>query len=213
MSMDSREIISPTHYLPQDFLSDCTVVLSYFLPFEDKIGFRNEKGENPDPVWITAYLETNELFSALNYYLIGLCRQWGYSAITPAPAGMVDKEHIYSNWSQRHVAYAAGLGTFGLNNMLITDQGTCGRFYSLITNLPVKADLPVKEERCLYKTSGICGQCVGQCPIHAFMPDYRFDRKRCEAHLSELEQQFGGDACGKCVVGLPCTYQNPQKAV
>lgn len=64
---------------------------------------------------------------------------------------MVDKEHIYSNWSQRHVGYIAGLGTFGLNNMLITDQGTCGRFYSLITNLPVEPDQPLQEERCLWK--------------------------------------------------------------
>ena len=121
------------------------------LPFEDSIGYRNEKGHDPDPIWITAYIETNQLFSALNDFLIDLCKKWGYSAITPTPAGMVDKEHIYSNWSQRHVAYAAGLGTFGLNNMLITDQGTCGRFYSLITNLPVEPDQPLREGRCLRK--------------------------------------------------------------
>ena len=205
-----RKIISPTHYIPQDFLSDCTVVLSYFLPFENDIGYRNESGYDPDPVWITAYIETNQLFSALNDFLIDLCKKWGYSAVTPAPAGMIDKEHIYSNWSQRHVAYAAGLGTFGLNNMLITDQGTCGRFYSLITNLPVQSDQPLQEERCLYKKAGVCGLCVKQCPIHAFNSDNEFDRKRCEAHLAELEECFGGDACGKCVVGLPCTYQIPE---
>lgn len=204
-----KKIISPTHYMPQNFLPDCTVVLSYFLPFENDIGYKNEKGQDPDPVWIEAYIETNQLFSVLNDFLISLCKKWGYSAITPAPAGMVDKEHIYSNWSQRHVAYAAGLGTFGLNNMLITDQGTCGRFYSLITNLPIEPDQPLKKERCLYKISGTCGLCVKQCPIHAFKPDNEFDRKRCEVHLTELERRFGGDACGKCVVGLPCTFQNP----
>lgn len=35
-----KELISPTHYMPQDFLPDCTVVLSYFLPF---VGNRNQQ--------------------------------------------------------------------------------------------------------------------------------------------------------------------------
>lgn len=206
-----KKIISPTHYMPQDFLPDCTVVLSYFLPFDKDIGYRNEKGQDPDPLWITSYIETNRLFLALNDFLINLCKKWGYCAISPVSAGMIDKEHIYSNWSQRHIAYAAGLGTFGLNNMLITDRGTCGRFSSLVTNLPVQPSQPLKEERCLYKKSETCGLCVKQCPIHAFMPDNVFDRKSCEAYLTRLEQRFDDGACGKCVVGLPCTFVNPEE--
>lgn len=44
-------------------------------------------------------------------------------------------------------------------NMLVTEEGTCGRFYSLITNLPVAPDQYLTEERCLYKHSEICGLC------------------------------------------------------
>ena len=39
--------------------------------------------------------------------------------------------HIASDWSERHAAYAAGLGTFGLTRALITEKGIAGRFGSL----------------------------------------------------------------------------------
>lgn len=207
-----REIISPTHYMPQEFLPDCTVVFSYFLPFAQEIGRSNTQGKEPSSVWLTAYNETNRLFLELNTHLIRLIEGWGYRAVSPHPVGMIDGEHIYSNWSQRHIAYAAGLGTFGVNNMLITDVGTCGRFYSIITNLPVESDHPLTEERCLYKRAGACGICVKQCPIHALDLTKPFDRNACASRLDGFDKRLGADVCGKCVVELPCTYQNPAKA-
>lgn len=35
-----------------------------------------------------------------------------------------------SEWSHRHAAYIAGLGIFGINNMLITNKGCVGRIPS-----------------------------------------------------------------------------------
>lgn len=204
-----REIVSPTHYLPKDFLPECTVVISYFLPFTTDVGVSNLETESPSPIWITAYNETNRLFPRLNEHLLQVISEWGFLAANPCPVGMIDGEHIYSNWSQRHIAYAAGLGTFGINNMLITEEGTCGRFYSLITNLPVPPDQSLTEERCLYKHSGRCGLCVKKCPIHALDLTKPFNRRTCASRLSEFEKRLGADACGKCIVGLPCTYNNP----
>ncbi|MEL7655155.1 MAG: 4Fe-4S ferredoxin, partial [Bacillota bacterium] len=39
---------------------------------------------------------------------------------------------IASNWSHRHTAFIAGLGTFGLSDGLITEKGKAMRFTSLI---------------------------------------------------------------------------------
>ncbi len=61
----------------------------------------------------------------------------------------------------------AGLGTFGLNNMLITAAGCCGRLSTVVTNLRVTADTPLLTENCLYKKSGRCGLCVKRCPSGA----------------------------------------------
>lgn len=208
-----REIVSPTHYMPQDFLSDCTVIISYFLPFDTEIGQSNNGNTEPSPTWVTAYNETNQMFLEINKHLIQLIGRWGFHAVSPQTVGMIDSTHIYSNWSQRHIAYAAGLGTFGVNNMLITEAGTCGRFYSLITDLPVEPDYPLKEERCLYKRSGVCGLCVRRCPIQALALEKPFDRNACASRLEGFERRLGADVCGKCTVKLPCTYHNPAKGL
>lgn len=39
-----------------------------------------------------------------------------------------------SNWSERHVAFVCGLGTFGLSKGLITEKGIAGRLGSLIVS-------------------------------------------------------------------------------
>lgn len=207
-----RQIVSPTHYIPTDIMADCTVIISYFLPFEPTIGRSNISGETPSKVWVTAYNETNAMFPKINDCLTTVINHLGYNAISPQNIGRIDDTHIYSNWSLRHIAYAAGLGTFGINNMLITDKGTCGRLFSLITNLPVKPDQPLSEERCLFKAKGRCGLCVSRCPAHALHTKEVFDRVACAQHLKQYGIPMGASVCGKCVVGMPCTFQNPLKS-
>lgn len=78
-----REIVSPTHYMPQDFLSDCTVIISYFLPFDTEIGQSNNGNTEPSPTWVTAYNETNQMFLEINKHLIQLIGRWGFHAVSP----------------------------------------------------------------------------------------------------------------------------------
>ena len=79
-----KKLISPTHYLPQDFLPDATVVLSYFLPFSEEIGRGNEEGEEPSEGWGTAYTETNQMFPELNRYLTAFLEKKGFHTVTPS---------------------------------------------------------------------------------------------------------------------------------
>jgi len=55
-----------------------------------------------------------------------------------ALAPMVDPDFkvvdMRSNWSERHAAFTAGLGTFSRNRSLITRLGAAGRFGSVITD-------------------------------------------------------------------------------
>ena len=58
-----------------------------------------------------------------------------------------------SNWSQRHTAYAAGLGTFGLSDGLITEQGKAVRFLSVIIEAdiePTLRDYDFHQDWCLH---------------------------------------------------------------
>ena len=204
-----RELVSPTHYMPEDILPNPTVILAYFLPFREEIGRSNEGGDLPSEVWARAYTDTNTMFPLLNRHLQQVIESWGYHAATPEGIGTLGADRIYSNWSQRHIARAAGLGTFGLNNMLITPQGCCGRYFTMVTDLPVPPDRPLEEEYCLYRRNGSCGLCAERCPAHALHRDGPFDRAACYDRLRENETGFAEKVCGKCVVGLPCTFRAP----
>lgn len=204
-----RSIISETHYLPEDILKGCTVIISYFLPFAESVGADNETDDEPSRLWSLAYTETNQMLSQLNDYLIDQIELMGFHGAVPENAGTIDNEHIYSNWSQRHIAYAAGLGTFGMNNMLITENGCCGRFSSIVTDLPVVPDETRKAEFCTYRLNGKCGICMKKCPINAFDAYRGYDRRSCFVRLDDFERRLGTDACGKCTVGLPCTFRRP----
>ena len=124
---------------------------------------------------------------------------------------MIGMDNPKSRWSQRHVAYLAGHGTFGINNMLISDVGSVGRYFSLVTAMDIEPDLPVREERCLWKQDGSCGLCVKRCVAGA-LTETGFDRFRClEQCLVNMERYPGADVCGKCTVELPCSYEIPKK--
>lgn len=204
-----RTLVSETHYMPEDILPNPTVILAYFLPFREEIGRGNEGGVLPSKVWAQAYTDTNTMFPILNRHLQQMIEGWGYHAATPEGIGTLGADRIYSNWSQRHIACAAGLGTFGVNNMLITKDGCCGRYFTLVTDLPIEPDSPLKGENCLYKRNGSCGLCVRRCPAGALHCDAPFDRGACYAQLRDNETDFAEKVCGKCVVGLPCTFRTP----
>lgn len=204
-----REIVTPDHYLPKDYLPDASTVISYFIPFQKEIPESNRAGDLASYAWADSYLTTNAMFAVINDRLVKEFRSMGYDAAPPKDAGMISMENPRSRWSQRHVAYIAGHGTFGINNMLISDSGTCGRYASVITSLPIPGDGVPTEERCLYKKNGTCALCVQRCMTGALKKD-GFDRMKCLAQCMKNDAKYpGADVCGKCIVGLPCSYGIP----
>ena len=106
------------------------------------------------------------------------------------------------------------MGTFGINNMLITEAGCCGRVGTLVTDIKLEADDRLKAENCLYKEKGTCGICVDKCQFNA-LTFSGYDRRKCYGICMENEEYHDDmgltDICGKCLVGLPCSYKNPVK--
>ncbi len=207
MFEDLKAIVLENHYTPAEILEDAESVLSYFLPFKEEVAKSNVGGKETSEIWANAYLLTNELSIYLNEYLIETIRDIGYHAAMPINIGLIE-DVLKSRWSQRHVAYLAGHGTFGLNNMLITEKGCAGRYFSIITALPIEADPIVQVERCLYKRTGKCKACIKRCPTGA-LTEQGFDRFLCYAMCLENEKKYkNADVCGKCVVGVPCSFRS-----
>lgn len=178
-------IISESHQLPEDVLTGASVIVAYFVPFTRELNKTNQTSRDiASREWALAYEETNAVFLKLNAHLVALLAEKGVRAAVSPETRTFDKEKLISNWSHRHIARAAGLGTFGLNNMLITKLGCCGRYHSLVTDLEVEPDSPLEEEYCLYKKNGTCGVCVRRCPAEALSPQ-GYDRKKCYGVLQK----------------------------
>jgi epoxyqueuosine reductase QueG len=195
-------------------LPDAKTVVTYFIPFDDVIVKSNIKGKEASRRWALAYVETNQLIHELNMFVNSELKKSGYnSTIIPATHNF-DKIKLISDWSHRHVAYISGLGGFGLNNMLITDKGCCGRVGSLVTNLRLEPTQKKVREYCLYKYNGTCKKCVDRCENHALTVGH-YDRSKCYGACLDNYKIFGymglTDVCGKCLVGLPCSTTNPVK--
>ena len=209
-----KRVVSPSHLLPHDLLPTAETVIAFFLPFAKEIAVSNIKGRLASPQWSVAYIETNRLIAAVCEDMKDILEQHHFQVeITPATHNF-DPEKLISNWSHRHVGYIAGLGTFGVNNMIITDSGCCGRFGSFVTNLSLEADQRSEQEACLYRYDSSCLECVDSCVNAALFSD-RFDRWRCYDMCRQNETTFKdigqADVCGKCLVGIPCSFKDPVK--
>ena len=204
-----KTIVSAEHKMPEDFMENPNIIISYYIPFKKEVAATNlnVEGNMAAQEWADAYNLTNTMISDISQYVAEMLTEMGYRAVSPT--GIVfDRELIVSNWSQRHIAYAAGLGTFGINNMLITNKGCCGRFGSVIANIPVEPDCIAEEERCLYKKNGSCKKCVQNCFSGALTVD-GFDRKKCYEICMINDAKTGADVCGKCDIDIPCAFIAP----
>lgn len=221
-----RQLVHPEHVLPREILPTGKTIIAYFFPFTKDIGNSNKGGRFSSREWAMAYEKTNAALGDLATALIAYLAEKGAQAAVTPEATRYDEKLLKSKWSQRHIAYFCGLGTLGKNNMLITQAGCCGRIGTIVTDLELTPDPLIKEEYCLYKQdSNTCGACIQRCPSQALTPE-GYDRKLCNNLCAEnanlhigygssytLDQAdqaiVGTNTCGKCVVGLPCTYRKP----
>lgn len=214
-----RENAEPEHQLPEDVLDDAKTVLVWYVPFSEAIVSGNCENELASAAWAQAYELTNAMLGELNLHIIEFIREKGYDGAV-APGSLVfDREKVISHWSHRHLVYAAGLGTFGINNMIITKNGCSGRCSSIVTNIgkeEVETGRPLETELCAYKRDGSCGICADRC-VGGALTREGFDRHKCFEQCSKNAEvhkgygssyggeDVGSEVCGKCLVGLPCS--------
>jgi epoxyqueuosine reductase QueG len=108
-------------------------------------------------------------------------------------------------FSHRHAAVAAGLGEFGLNNLVLTRKyGPRNRFVTVITRAPLAPDPLLEGTICLGET---CSQCVRRCHGQAFGEVYELNVGGHENRLAKIDIgacMRGFDACYKgCIAACP----------
>jgi len=123
-----------------------------------------------------------------------------------------------SNWSERHAAYAAGLGTFGLCDGLITPVGKAMRTGSVVARIAIPpSERPYTDHNayCLFYSHGTCGKCIPRCPVKA-ISESGHDKQTCMRYTMHKMKAYSLDtydiavsACGLCQTGIPCTTHIP----
>lgn len=179
----------------------------------------------PSEHWARARGAGEEFNMLLRRHMVEALEQAGHPAVSPMllPQWQRETSPTYgfaSRWSERHSAYAAGLGTFGLCDGLITERGKAVRVGSLVVaeRLPA-TPRPYQgvHDYCLFYANGTCGKCIGRCPVGA-LSEKGHDKKLCGAHTESMGLAyikaawgFAIPACGLCQCKVPCEAGNPTR--
>jgi epoxyqueuosine reductase QueG len=210
-------IAADDHFHPRDLLPTAKSVIVFFIPFKKELVKENEAGHRPCRNWGVAYVQTNDLIDRLSRAISDELAAQGFkSGLTPATHNF-DEARLIARWSHKHLGHLAGMGRFGIHNMLITPRGCAGRLGSLVTEAAI-GDHPLMagDEACLLRAGKECGKCMPACPVNA-LSEQEFDRRGCWDRLNENRKVLdyfsdlpeSTDVCGKCAAVMPCSFTNP----
>ncbi len=203
--------------------TDLTVI-SWILPSTTKT--RQEQAsqkKHPARRWIHTRAMGEDFNNTIRNHLLAHFSAKNISALSPmlSPLWSRSDQGPYapcSNWSERHAAYAAGLGTFGLCDGLITPVGKAVRVGSVIAKLiipPSPRPYTNHHAYCLHYSHNTCRKCIGRCPVGA-LSEQGHDKKICMQYTEHtmnkyIQKKFGLDtyACGLCQAGVPCMDRIP----
>jgi epoxyqueuosine reductase QueG len=247
-----KEVVGSEHLTPlelwlkegqREIAASRLRVISIVFPYVNKIRKESQNIKRTSEIVLPAEIYAvgrnyaNPFKKAVCRQVIDFFHKNGYIAI----AGMLServsilvRKNIYSNWSERHIAFATGLGTFSLHEGLITDVGCNIRLASVLTNAPLnvtkrKADDPYGN--CLFYTEGGCKKCEERCPANA-INETGHDKDKCRDYLRRVAkinvERIGTIlkphrrrvdwrlrhpsypvGCAFCQFGVPCMDKNP----
>jgi epoxyqueuosine reductase QueG len=234
--LEFKDIIGDFYLTPLEILErsfpehegswDGSSVVSWILPFSRSIRERNRRETHcSSKVWALAKTYGEELNIKLREHIASFIKDRGFIAIVPTLSPLFEvlqSEEVgfTSNWSERHVAYVAGLGTFGLSGGLITKSGIAMRCGSVVTNLklnPTQRPYSNHQEYCLFYGSNTCGKCIERCPGGA-ISEKGHNKELCMVHCAEIMQKSDEydtvmPTCGLCQTAVPCEAGIPRKII
>ncbi len=207
IELKKPQVVGSHHLLPSGWLKNARTVISFFLPFTDRVRESNTQNSLPSREWLYGRIEGEKFNNALREFIADLICQNGGSAVVPVGDNKFQIKDLRSNWSERHVAFVAGLGTFGLNDSLITREGCAGRFGSVVSSIPMECSSRSYEN--LQQYCSMCLQCVQRCPAGAIQEDGK-DAQVCSRYINEIKVRFSPRyGCGKCQTAVPCQGKIP----
>ena len=222
--MKAPQAVGTLFRTPKEWLPQGRCVVSYFAPFSDFVVEGNKKDRiEVGNGWLYARVEGQAFLTEINHFLEQWFESQGVKALSPYASeefkyifeagscdDIADKSLSFtSNWSERHVAFICGLGTFGLSKGLITRRGVAGRFGSVIVDAPLEVTPRPYTE--IYEYCTMCGACM-RCPGEAITLAEGKSHTLCSAYVNTMRVKYAPRfGCGKCQVNVPCERGIPKK--
>lgn len=244
---DFKSIIGEFHLTPREIMEkyvagkrwqfgvttsiDSISVLSWALPLNLEI--RLSERASPfggSPMYNHSRWIGIKFYENLEQYVASLLEVLKCNAVAPTQSRLFEIKEMpggwmAANWSERHVAYACGLGAFGLNGLMITSRG-CAVYLSSVICDRILTPTPRSASRvanCPFYQDGSCGRCIEHCTASAISKDGRSniaclknlrDEQAGNVRSLGLDKDLVGPApaCGRCSTGLPCEDRIPPLA-
>lgn len=246
-----KEVAAPEHLTPGEMWTagnlnggnefpDDLRIMSVVFPYVSKIREESKAARKmPADIYSVGRNYANAFIKDVQLETVGFFQSQGFQALAPSLSRafriIVTRDPIrrYSVWSERHIAFAAGLGTFSLHEGLITEVGCNIRLASIITDAPLDVTPRANDDptaNCLYYSQGTCKECVDRCPGDA-LGDDGHDKVKCRNYLKTIEKVMvkrlgpvlksteriiDGEkeivysvGCAFCQFGVPCMDRNP----
>lgn len=233
-----KDVVGESHFTPAEIFNltfpddpaepgDLTVISWSLIQREAvKEDNRNETFY-PSERWVMARFPGEKFNELLRQHVADELGRQGVKAVAPILSPhwkweASDKYVFSSRWSERHAAYASGLGTFGLCDGLITARGKAHRVGSVVARVkldPTPRPYTDHHAYCLFYSTGKCSVCMERCPVGA-ISEQGHDKNKCLEHAAgtcgayvKEKWQFDGYGCGLCQTKVPCESGIPKGAL
>ena len=165
------------------------------MPLQDAV--LDSLVDRPTPIYFHLYRQANYQLDSVALEAAALLQNRGHQAMAIAASQLIAHEPMRGHVSHRLLGWAAGLGWWGRNNLLVNPKyGSRVRYVSVLTDAPLAADRPLDRD------CGKCVACLRVCPadaIKAKREEFRLDL--CYQKLCEFSRIpfVGQHICGVCV--------------
>ncbi len=156
---------------------------------------------HPNMLYKTHYRQINHTLNDIAFKISSEINKLGFESI-PIPASqMIKWKPMRAHLSHREIAFKAGLGWRGRNNLLVNKKyGSQVRLVTILTDLDLPTDRPVETD------CGDCYACLEACPVGAISEEYEdFNLDSCRKKVSEFArpENIGTYICGLCLQACP----------
>ncbi len=231
---DYKKIIGPFHHTPDEAMAWAAAeqgvhkpsikqvgVVSFILPLTDQIIDDNSiQNRWSSARWAHGRLYGEVFCQKMVSSMLTELAGRGILAVAPDLMPNFRKKRYpdvgwASPWSHRHMAFASGLGSFGINDFFISEMGSAHRCGSLVVGVPLEPDRkrhPHHRHNCLHHQTGECLVCAERCPVGA-NSESGHDKDRCSRNVmsnvphNQLVNNVNIYGCGLCATGTPCSQE------